>query len=78
MEVPIQLHHIIFHTGICGVVYLCQFEGSLKCIYMGLFGLFIHSDFGDGFGPVDRITILWIPYYTFGKQSLFEWTLHTV
>ena len=30
------------------VVYLCQFEGSLECIYMGYLGIFIHSGFGDG------------------------------
>ena len=33
------------------VVYLCQFEGSLECIYMGYLGLFIHSGFGDESGP---------------------------
>ena len=39
-------------SGGSKVVYLCQFEGSLECIYMGYMGLFIHSGFGDGSGPV--------------------------
>ena len=60
------------------VVHLCQFEGSLECIYMGFFSLFIHSGFGDGSGSADRISMLWIPYYTFWTQSLFEWPLCTV
>ena len=35
---------------LCGVVYLCQFDGSLECIYMGYFGTIIHLGFGDGSG----------------------------
>ena len=39
-----------FTLVLCGVLYLCQFEGSFKCIYMGYFGLIIHFCFGDGSG----------------------------
>ena len=49
---------------LCGVVNLCQFEGSLECIYMGILGLFIHSGFGDGSGPVSKTADQRILYYT--------------
>ena len=39
-----------FTLVLCGVVYLCQFEGSLECIDMGYFGLIIRFGFGDGSG----------------------------
>ena len=49
MEVPIQLHPIIFGTLVlCGVVYLCQFENCLECISLGIFDLIIHFAFGVG------------------------------
>ena len=54
-----------FPLVLCGVAYLCQFEGNLECIYMGYFGLIMHSGFGDGSGgPVLENTDLWIPYNT--------------
>ena len=46
----------MIRSGGSKVVYLCQFEGSLECICMGILGLFIHSAFGDGSGPVGRMT----------------------
>ena len=36
------------------VAYLCQFECSLECIYMGYLGFFIHSGSGVGSGPAWR------------------------
>ena len=78
MEVPIQLHHIILHTGIIGVIHLSHFEGCLECIYMGILGLFIHSGFGDGSGPAGRITDQKILYYTIVAHLAhleFGWTL---
>ena len=38
----------IITSGGSKVVYRCQFEGSLECIYMGYLGLFIHSGWGMG------------------------------
>ena len=46
MEVPIQLHPIIFGTLVlCGVVYLHHFEGSLECITLYIFIVNIHFGF---------------------------------
>ena len=44
-------------SGGSKVVYLCQYEGILECIYMGYLGLFIHSGFGDrSVGSVLEVT----------------------
>ena len=57
MEVPVQLHPIIFGILVlCDVVYLCQFEGYLECISLGIFGLIIQFGFDGGTrGPADEI-----------------------
>ena len=71
-----------FTLVLCDVVYLCQFEGSLECIYIGYFSLIIHSGFWDGSGgPAVEVTNLWIPYYTIVytiSEQLFEWLLCTM
>ena len=40
----------------CFSGFMLEFEGSLECIYVGYLGSFIHSCFGDGSGPVGRMT----------------------
>ena len=77
---PTTPHHITTLV-LCSVVYLCHFEGCLECIYMGILGIFIHSGFGDGSGPVGRMTDQRLLYYTIVVHLAhleFEWTLCTV
>ena len=45
MQVPIQLHPIIFCILVlCSIVYLCYFEGCLEYITLGIFVQIVHFD----------------------------------